>query len=226
AFAWKVEERDDPIQAPFAAILGCADARVPTEMVFGRGRNELFVVRVAGNVLGQECLGSLRYAASHFSETLKLLVVLAHTKCGAVREAVDVYLDPCRYLELSSDYSVRSILDQIRVAVGLAAMTIEERYGPDIICELQCRSAWREVTAAPNAARNAHCLNQEFRSRYPDVGVVFGVYDLLSRYVSLPLSPSNRLSDAEKGLFAPPDNAEDFVSLQVASVLANLSRVC
>jgi carbonic anhydrase len=57
-------------------------------MVFSKGCNELFVVRVAGNVLGQECLGSLRYAVSHFPE-LRLIVVLAHAKCGAVSEAVD-----------------------------------------------------------------------------------------------------------------------------------------
>ena len=62
-----------PAQTPFAAILGCADARVPPEIVFNIGSNEIFVVRVAGNVLGQDCLGSLRYAASQFSTTLKLL---------------------------------------------------------------------------------------------------------------------------------------------------------
>lgn len=106
---------------PFAAILGCADARVPTEMIFAKGCNELFVVRVAGNVLGRECLGSLRYAVAHFPKTLKLLVVLAHAKCGAVTEAVDVYLQPGRYLEIATDHSIRSIADQILVAVRVAA---------------------------------------------------------------------------------------------------------
>jgi carbonic anhydrase len=80
AFGWNVGNRSTSAQSPFAAVLGCADARVPTEMVFGKGCNELFVVRVAGNVLGQECLGSLRYAVNHFSSTLKLVVVLAHTR--------------------------------------------------------------------------------------------------------------------------------------------------
>src|ERR1700756_3128626 len=102
-FGWGVTDGDAPKQAPFAAVLGCADARVPTEMVFSKGCNELFVVRVAGNVLGQECLGSLRYAVANFPTTLKLVVVLAHGQCGAVTEAVNLYLEPRRYLDLATD---------------------------------------------------------------------------------------------------------------------------
>jgi len=87
ALGWGVDSKSAPAQVPFAAVLGCADARVPTEMVFSKGCNELFVVRVAGNVLGRECLGSLRYAVGHFPATLKLLVVLAHARCGAVHRS-------------------------------------------------------------------------------------------------------------------------------------------
>jgi carbonic anhydrase len=65
-----------PAQRPYAALLGCADARVPTELIFGEGPNDLFVVRVAGNVLGEEVLGSLRYAAEHLP--LRATVVLGH----------------------------------------------------------------------------------------------------------------------------------------------------
>lgn len=83
-----------PAQAPFAAVLGCADARVPTELVFRQGANNLFVVRVAGHVLGSECLGSLHYAMHHFARSLRLLVVLAHSQCGAVTAAVDAFLTP------------------------------------------------------------------------------------------------------------------------------------
>jgi len=70
ALGWGVGDGSTPAQVPFAAVLGCADARVPTEMVFSKGCNELFVVRVAGNVLGQECPGSLRYAASRLERLL------------------------------------------------------------------------------------------------------------------------------------------------------------
>src|SRR3954470_8744646 len=98
AFGWGVAMEGAPLQSPFAAVLGCSDARVPTEMVFSKGCNEIFVVRVAGNVLGSECLGSLHYAVQHFPSTLKLLVVMAHAGCGAVTTAVDIYLEPRKYI--------------------------------------------------------------------------------------------------------------------------------
>src|SRR6202040_1331759 len=108
-----------PAQTPCAAILGCADARVPPEIVFNLGSNRIFVVRVAGNGLGQEGLGSLRYAVSHFPATLKLLVVLGHTNWGAVTAAVDAYLYPHKYIDIATDYSVRGIEDQIFLAVRI-----------------------------------------------------------------------------------------------------------
>ena len=86
-FGWGLAEGDVPLQAPFAAVLGCSDARVPTEMIFNQGCNELFVIRVAGNVLGNECLGSLRFAVHAFPSSLKLLVVLAHDRCGEIGRA-------------------------------------------------------------------------------------------------------------------------------------------
>ena len=86
-----------PHQDPFAIVIGCSDARVPIEMVFGQGFNELFVVRVAGNVLADECWGSIDYALTELSETVKLVVVMGHSGCGAVTAAVDAYLDPKKY---------------------------------------------------------------------------------------------------------------------------------
>jgi carbonic anhydrase len=86
-------------QEPFAAMLGCADARVPIELVFNEGPNQLFVVRVAGNSLGTEVLGSFHYAISHLRKSLRLLLVLGHSGCGALAAAVDAFLDPGGYLE-------------------------------------------------------------------------------------------------------------------------------
>ena len=80
-----------PAQRPYAAIVGCADARVPVELVFSEGPNDLFVVRVAGNVLGGDVLASLKYAVEHLGDSLKLVVVLGHSECGAVSAAVDVF---------------------------------------------------------------------------------------------------------------------------------------
>lgn len=81
-------------QMPFAIVLGCSDARAPIEVLFDRNANDLFVVRVAGNVLGIECLGSVSYAVEHLNEDLQIVLVLGHTGCGAVTAAVDTYLNP------------------------------------------------------------------------------------------------------------------------------------
>jgi carbonic anhydrase len=213
AFGWGVGNGSAPAQSPFAAVLGCADARVPTEMVFSKGCNELFVVRVAGNVLGQECLGSLRYAVSHFPSTLKLVVVLSHAQCGAVTEAVRLYLEPSHYLEIANDYSIRSIEDQILVAVRVAAITVEQLYGPEVLRKPKCAAALLEAAVTLNAAWSAYCLRQEFRTQFPDLGVVFGTYDLASRRVKLPLSLPGENTEEEQGLFAPPEDAEQFRQL-------------
>jgi len=74
-------------QHPFATVLGCSDSRVPPELVFDQGPGDLFVVRVAGNVVGTEILGSLGYALDHLGTPL--FVVLGHEGCGAVRAALD-----------------------------------------------------------------------------------------------------------------------------------------
>jgi carbonic anhydrase len=74
-------------QRPFAIILSCADSRVPPELVFDQELGDLFVVRVAGNIADDACLGSIEYAVDHLGA--KLIVVLGHTKCGAVKAAVD-----------------------------------------------------------------------------------------------------------------------------------------
>lgn len=75
-------------QEPVAAVLGCADSRVPVEMVFDQSPGDLFVVRVAGNVAAPTQLGSLEYAATVLG--VRLLVVLGHSGCGAVTAALDV----------------------------------------------------------------------------------------------------------------------------------------
>jgi carbonic anhydrase len=74
-------------QKPFAAILGCSDSRVPTELVFDQGFGDLFVIRVAGNIISTDVVGSLQYAGHHLQ--VPLLVVLGHEGCGAVTAALD-----------------------------------------------------------------------------------------------------------------------------------------
>jgi len=72
-------------QHPFAIILGCSDSRVPPELVFDQGLGDLFVARVAGNVIDDHSLGSIEYAVDHL--VVRLIVVLGHQRCGAVKAA-------------------------------------------------------------------------------------------------------------------------------------------
>jgi carbonic anhydrase len=77
-------------QHPYATVLGCSDSRVPPELIFDAGFGELFIVRVAGNVLSPEVAGSLQYAGSHLHTPL--FVVLGHSGCGAVQAALETQL--------------------------------------------------------------------------------------------------------------------------------------
>lgn len=94
------------IQYPFAAILGCADSRVPPELTFDQGLGDLFVVRVAGNIASDEATGSLEYATTALGT--ELIVVLGHERCGAVTAAIKNQPVPG---------NVGSIVDEIRPAL-------------------------------------------------------------------------------------------------------------
>jgi len=202
-----------PVQEPFAAVLGCSDARAPVEMIFQQRSNDLFVVRVAGNGVGSSSLGSLRYAAAHFSHSLRLVVVLGHSQCGAVTAAVDAYLRPKTYLPLASDYPLRSIVDAILVVVRSASLALEAVHGPRVTGQPGYRAALVETSVALNACLAAFALKQELQSR--SIRVVFGSYDLASRSIRLPLAPAGRSSRPEIGFFAPPDGDDGLRDLAV-----------
>ena len=90
---------------------------------------------------------------------------------------------------------------------------MEMVFGLEVIREPGYQAALLEAAITLNAAWSAYCLCQEFRAHFPDLGVVFGNYDLVSRRVRLPLSPRDEIIDEEQGLFAPPENAEQFRQL-------------
>ncbi len=211
---------DAPKQQPFAAVLGCADARVPTEMVLGQSSNNLFVVRVAGNVLGAECLGSLDYAVAHLGSSIKLLVVLGHSNCGAVTAAVDAFLHPAKYLQVATSQSLRAVVDRIFVSVRAAAKALEQGHGPGAAAMPGYRKAMIETTVALNAAVTAATLKKEFAAHLgPHRDVVYGVYNLSTGRVKLPL-----VEDANVAirLAHPPtdETAFDHLSLLLATCSA------
>ncbi|OPH33475.1 carbonic anhydrase [Moraxella atlantae] len=97
--------------APFAIILGCSDARVPAELVFDQGLGDLFVIRVAGNIVAPSQIGSVEFAAEKFGTGL--VVVLGHSHCGAVTACVESVMNPDQYVTPN----LRSIVDRIRPSV-------------------------------------------------------------------------------------------------------------
>ena len=154
-----------PKQAPFAVVIGCSDARVPTEMIFGQGFNDLFVIRVAGNVLGDVCLGSVDFAVEALSESVKVVVVLGHSGCGAVTGAVDAYLRPLKFWSKSTSPALRSILQKIFVSVREAANGLDEVWGRERRQSPYFRDALIETAVCINAAQAAFALRQEIETR-------------------------------------------------------------
>jgi carbonic anhydrase len=98
-------------QEPFAIILGCSDSRVPVEIIFDQGLGDLFVIRVAGNIVASSQIGSVEFAAEHFGT--RLVVVLGHTHCGAVQATLDELQRPSD----NQSPNLRSIVSRIRPAV-------------------------------------------------------------------------------------------------------------
>lgn len=139
--------------------------------------------------------------------------VLAHAKCGAVTEAVDVYREPRLYLSMAADPALRSIADQILIAVWVAAIALDLIYGHEVNRNPGYRAALLEAAVVLNAAWSAFCLHREFAEKFPGLSVVFGAYDLSSRYIRLPLSPAGEITEEEKGLFPPPKDEDAFREL-------------
>ena len=99
-------------QEPMAIVLGCSDSRVPAELVFDQGLGDLFVIRVAGNIVAPSQVGSVEFAADRFHT--RLVVVLGHSKCGAILAT----LDELRRRTEDQSRNLRSIVDRIRPSVA------------------------------------------------------------------------------------------------------------
>ena len=113
-------------QEPFAIILGCSDSRVPAELVFDRGFGDLFVIRVAGNIVAPSQVGSVEFAASRFGT--RLVVVIGHSQCGAVTAT----LDELQGRASTPSRNQRSIVDRIRPSVE-QLMALRQTDDPDAL---------------------------------------------------------------------------------------------
>ena len=113
-------------QEPFAIILGCSDSRVPAEIVFDQGLGDLFVIRVAGNIVASSQVGSVEFAAERFGTPL--VVVLGHSRCGAVLATLEELMRP----RDNQSRNLRSIVDRIRPSVETLLAT-ELRHDSDAL---------------------------------------------------------------------------------------------
>lgn len=113
-------------QAPSAIVLGCSDSRAPAELVFDQGLGDLYVIRVAGNIVAPSQVGSVEFAAAQFG--VRLVVVLGHTKCGAVQATLDQLQQPA---DLQSR-NLSAIVGRIRPAVE-ALLHTELRQDPEAL---------------------------------------------------------------------------------------------
>ena len=150
-------------QFPFAALLSCIDSRVPAELVFDQGIGSIFNVRVAGNVVNKDILGSLEYSCKVAGS--KVIVVLGHTKCGAVTAA-------CNHVELGN---ITYLLDKIKPAVNsvvtgeVDAKTIE-------------KVALKNIEVSIEKIRSESPILAEMEEN-GDIQIVGAVYDVASGVV-------------------------------------------
>ena len=111
-------------QQPFAIILGCSDSRVPAEMVFDQGLGDLFVIRVAGNIVAPSQIGSVEFAAARFDT--RLVVVLGHSQCGAILATLEELQRP----STKRSRNLSSIVDRVRPSVeGLLRTELQHDLG-------------------------------------------------------------------------------------------------
>lgn len=205
-------------QTPIAVVLGCSDARVPLELIFTQSANDLFVVRLAGNVLGSSCVGSIDFAIERVP-TVRLVAVVGHTGCGAVTAAVDAYLDPASYLALSANLPLRRIVDTTMAAVRGADAGLRAVFGDVVTQRPGYRASLIDTSVVLHAAVTADAVRRIFAAHLGEhLAVVFGVYDLVSRRVGLP-GDYTQEGAWQAGLPAPPEAAAvtDFVAGIVSS---------
>ena len=131
-------------QEPFAIILGCSDSRVPAEIVFDQGLGDLFVIRVAGNIVAPSQVGSVEFAAERFGT--RLVVVLGHSRCGAILATLEELGHPTE----GQSRNLRSIVDRIRPSVE-ALLATELRHDPDALVQQAIRA---NIRASANHLRH------------------------------------------------------------------------
>jgi carbonic anhydrase len=160
-------------QAPVATVLGCSDSRAPAEYVFDQGLGDLFVIRVAGNIVAPSLVGSVEFAASQFGT--RLVVVMGHTQCGAIRATMQA-------LEAEGAAESRnqqSIVDRIKPHVAHLAAADD----PSNQVARYAAAVHANVVASARELKQSSPLLQDLVER-GHVAIVAAVYDLATGVVS------------------------------------------
>jgi carbonic anhydrase len=138
-------------QEPFAIILGCSDSRVPAEIVFDQGLGDLFIVRVAGNIVAPSQVGSVEFAAERFHT--RLVVVLGHSQCGAIAATLEELARP----SLERSRNLHSIVDRIRSSVEPLLLD-QNKVEHDVLIERAVRA---NIRASANHLRHGSELLED-----------------------------------------------------------------
>jgi carbonic anhydrase len=154
-------------QKPFAIILGCSDSRVPAEMVFDQGPGDLFVIRIAGNIVAPSQIGSVEFAAERFGTGL--VVVLGHTRCGAIDATLEELLRP----DSIQSRNLLSIVDRIRPSVA-ALLATELRHDHAALARAAVRA---NIRASANQLRHGSAIVEQLwqEGRLRIVGAEYSV---------------------------------------------------
>jgi carbonic anhydrase len=131
-------------QEPFAAVLGCSDSRVPVEIVFDQGLGDLFVIRVAGNIVAPSLIGSVEFAAERFGT--RLVVILGHSRCGAVEATLEQLQRPSE----RRSRNLEAIVERIQPAVE-GVLATGPRDDPDMMLRQAVRA---NIRASAEQLRN------------------------------------------------------------------------
>ena len=154
-------------QEPFAIILGCSDSRVPAELVFDQGFGDLFVIRVAGNIVAPSQVGSVEFAASRFGT--RLVVVLGHSGCGAITATLEEITGQAT----SQSRNLRSIVDRVRPSIE-TLLSGRRDNDPQTLIQDAVRA---NVRASVNHLRHGSALLEQL-SRSAGLQVVGAEYSL------------------------------------------------
>jgi carbonic anhydrase len=154
-------------QEPFAILLGCSDSRVPAEIIFDQGLGDLFVIRVAGNIVASSQVGSVEFAAARYQT--RLVVVLGHSQCGAVLATVEELQRPTA----NQSRGLRSIVDRVRPSVE-ALLATDLRRDPQALVREAVRA---NIRASANQLRHGSEVLEQLIQNH-DLLVVGAEYSL------------------------------------------------